>query len=73
VEAVRSALDAAQDTAGQQVAWKPGTPCSLTAGPLASMPAVVLRVARETAHVSVMLFGALRQVQAPVAWLVARE
>jgi transcription antitermination factor NusG len=73
VEAIRSALDAAKGAAGQEVAWKPGTPCSLASGPLAGHIAVVLSVRRDTAHLSVMLFGGLREVSAPVAWLVERE
>jgi transcription antitermination factor NusG len=72
-EAVVSALDAVQGLAAPPTPWEPGTPCSLAVGPLRGHPAVVLRVARETAHLSVMLFGALRQVSAPVAWLVDRE
>jgi hypothetical protein len=34
---------------------------------------VVLATHRDTATIGVLLFGALRQVQAPVAWLVARD
>jgi hypothetical protein len=34
---------------------------------------VVLDTHRDTATLAVLLFGALRQVQAPLAWLVARD
>jgi transcription antitermination factor NusG len=53
--------------------WAPGTPCSLVLGPLRGHPAVVLAVGGSHATLSVMLFGGLRQVQAPVAWLVSRD
>jgi transcription antitermination factor NusG len=67
------ALQAFQDLPAPPTPWEPGTPCSLASGPLRGHSAVVLRVARETAHVSVMIFGGLREVQAPIAWLVARD
>jgi transcription antitermination factor NusG len=73
VEAVRSALHAAEHAPRHEVAWKPGTPCALNVGPLAGASAVVLSIHRDTATLAVMMFGALRQVQAPLAWLVARE
>jgi hypothetical protein len=34
---------------------------------------VVLATHRDTATLGVMIFGALRQVQAPIAWLVERS
>jgi hypothetical protein len=67
------ALQAFQDLPAAPTPWEPGTPCSLTTGPLRGHPAVVLSVRSQHARLSVMLFGALRQVQAPVAWLVARD
>jgi transcription antitermination factor NusG len=74
VDALRAAQALAATTTTQDAAqWAPGAPCVLGNGSLRGHHAVVLRVARETAHLSVMLFGALRQVQAPVAWLVARD
>jgi transcription antitermination factor NusG len=57
----------------ETASWAPGALCALGNGSLRGHPAVVLRVARETAHVSVMIFGGLREVQAPVSWLMARE
>jgi hypothetical protein len=45
---------------------------TLANGSLAGHPAVVLDVSRDTARVSVMLFGELRNVKAPVSWLVER-
>jgi transcription antitermination factor NusG len=73
VEAVQAAAALAASTTQDDAQWAPGAAVALSAGPFASHPAVVLRVARETAHLSVMLFGALRQVSAPVAWLMARD
>jgi transcription antitermination factor NusG len=73
VDALRAAQALAASTTQDAAEWAPGAPCVLGNGSLRGHHAVVLRVARETAHVSVMLFGALRQVQAPVSWLVARD
>jgi transcription antitermination factor NusG len=71
------ALQAAQaDRATQpppNAPWAPGTACSLTTGPLRGHPAVVLSVRNQHARLSVMLFGALRDVSAPVSWLVERQ
>jgi hypothetical protein len=33
----------------------------------------VLATHRDTATLAVLLFGALREVQAPIAWLVRRD
>jgi transcription antitermination factor NusG len=74
VEAVEAALALAAASPPRETAqWAPGDAVALAAGPFVGHPAVVLSVRRDTAHVSVMLFGALRQVQAPVAWLTARD
>jgi transcription antitermination factor NusG len=73
VEAVRSALEAVQGLPAPLTPWKPGTPCSLAQGALAGHPAVVLRIDGDHATVSVLLFGALREIQAPVSWLVERQ
>ncbi|HEY2619638.1 MAG TPA: transcription termination/antitermination NusG family protein [Acetobacteraceae bacterium] len=70
---VVSTLQAIQDLPAPPTPWDPGTPCSLATGPLRGHPAVVLSVRSQHARLSVMLFGGLRQVQAPVAWLVARD
>jgi transcription antitermination factor NusG len=53
--------------------WAPGAPVALLAGALRGHPAVVLEVRGDHATLAVLLFGALRQVVAPVAWLVARQ
>ncbi|HEX3399409.1 MAG TPA: transcription termination/antitermination NusG family protein [Acetobacteraceae bacterium] len=53
--------------------WAPGAPCRLATGPFSGQPAVVLATHRDTATLAVLLFGALREVQAPVAWLVRRD
>jgi transcription antitermination factor NusG len=62
VEAVRSAVDAAEAFAAPSPAWKPGMPCSLAAGPLAGTPAIVTQVGKEMATVALVLFGHLREV-----------
>jgi transcriptional antiterminator RfaH len=67
------ALEAVQALPAPPTPWEAGTPCSLAYGALAGAQAVVLDVHGEHATVAVLLFGALRQVVAPVAWLVARQ
>jgi transcription antitermination factor NusG len=66
-------LRAVQDLPADPEPWTPGTPCSLTTGPLRGHPGVVLSVSRQFAHVAVLLFGALRDVSAPVSWLTPRD
>ena len=73
VEAVRSAVDAAEAFPAPSHHWKPGTPCSLAAGPLKGMPAVVTHVATETATITVMMLGHLRNVSVPLDCLRARD
>jgi transcription antitermination factor NusG len=72
-----SALQAAQAQRAAAGAatpqWAPGAPCTLHDGAFAGHPAVVLAVSGRRAEVSILLFGALRQVQAPVDWLVSRD
>jgi transcriptional antiterminator RfaH len=72
VEAVRSAVDAAEAFPASSHCWRPGTPCSLAAGPLAGMPAVVTHVATETANIAVMMFGHLRNILVPLDALAPR-
>jgi transcriptional antiterminator RfaH len=76
-EAAVSALEAAiaeRATHGPETTqWAPGAPVALLAGALRGHPAVVLSTHGEHATLAVLLFGALRQVTAPVAWLVARQ
>jgi transcription antitermination factor NusG len=76
-EAAVSALQAAEALAATQPPdrrpWAPGTPCSLRTGPLTGQPAVVLDTHHDNATLGVMLFGALREVSAPIAWLVERQ
>jgi transcription antitermination factor NusG len=72
-DAAVEALRGVQGSEPSSVAWAPGTPCSLVLGPLRGHPAVVLAVDGSSATISVLIFGGLRPVSAPVAWLVARE
>jgi transcriptional antiterminator RfaH len=73
VEAVRSAVDAAEAFPAASHCWRPGTPCSLAAGPLAGLPAIVTHVTPETANIAIMLFGHLRNVSVPLDCLKARD
>jgi transcription antitermination factor NusG len=71
VEAVRSAVDGAEALAASPIPWEPGTPCSLATGPLRGQKGVVLRVQKDRALVALMVFGVLRQVEAPLASLAS--
>jgi transcription antitermination factor NusG len=73
VEAVRSAVDAAEAFPASSHRWKPGTPCSLAAGPLAGLPAVVISVQRETATLAIMMLGHLRSASVPLDCLKAQD
>jgi transcription antitermination factor NusG len=73
VEAVQAAAALAASTTQDAASWAPGAAVALANGAFAGHPAVVLRIRHDTAHLSVMLFGGLREVRAPVAWLVARD
>jgi transcription antitermination factor NusG len=73
VEAVRNALEAAQAPPAPHAPWKPGTPCSLVQGALAGYPSVILATHGDHARISVLLLGALRELEVPIAWLVERQ
>jgi transcription antitermination factor NusG len=73
VEAVRSAVDAAEAFPASSHRWKQGTPCSLAAGPLAGLPAVITDVRRETASIAILMLGHLRTVSVPLDALAPRE
>jgi transcription antitermination factor NusG len=53
--------------------WAPGVPCSPGTGAFAGHPAVVLQVGVETALISLLVFGALREVMIRQDQLVERE
>jgi transcriptional antiterminator RfaH len=67
------ALQALQGLPPPSDAWEPGTPCSLALGPLQQHPAVVLKVDGQKATVSMLFFGALREMTVPLENLMARE
>jgi transcription antitermination factor NusG len=73
VDALRAAEALAATRTQDDAQWAPGAPCALGSGSLRGHQAVVLRIHHDTAHLSVMILGGLREVQAPVSWLMARE
>jgi transcription antitermination factor NusG len=73
VAAVRAAEEAGRFPPSCHRQWAPGAPIVLLAGALRGHPAVVLSTHGEHATLAVLLFGALRRVSAPVAWLMARQ
>lgn len=62
VEAVQSALQAAQALAGEKERWRVGSPCSLSLHPLRGVPAIVTAIHDGRAQVAVMMLGQLRQL-----------
>jgi transcription antitermination factor NusG len=73
VEAVRSAVDAAEAFTAPSTRWKPGMPCSLAVGPLAGTPAIVTQVGTDMATVALVLFGHLREVAVQLDCLRPRD
>jgi transcription antitermination factor NusG len=73
LEAVR-ATEAKRATMTPETArWAPGMACSLATGALRDTPAVVLAVEDDTAYVSMMLFGHLREVSVRLDCLRMRD
>jgi len=74
-----AAVDALQATDAQRLLpihrtpWRPGAVCELADGPFHGHTAVVLRLEREMALVSLMMFGQLREVAVDVDCLRARD
>jgi transcription antitermination factor NusG len=73
IRALQAAVADRATCQAETAQWAPGAPVALLAGALRGHPAVVLNTHGERATVAVLLFGALRQVVAPIAWLVARQ
>ncbi len=64
------ATDAARlAPAATAAAWAPGAACVLAAGPFTSFPGVVVDTSDETARVTLLMFGQLRDVTVPIAHL----
>ena len=74
VEALQ-ATDAARRTSPPSPAatWRPGAAVAVSAGVFAGFPGVVLETDGDTALVSVMFLGQLRQVSLPGEYLTARD
>jgi hypothetical protein len=73
VEAVQGALALSASGMLADVPWAPGTPCSLATGAFHGLPAVVLGVHGDTAHISLMFLGQLRQLTVETGCLIPRE
>lgn len=53
--------------------WPPGTPCAVSGGVFDGHPAVVLQTGSEMALVSILMFGALREVAVQLNCLMPRD
>ncbi len=77
VESLRGTLHGVEQFSGVRLPerrlWAPGVPCSPGTGVFAGHPAVVLQVGVDRVLISLLLFGALREVLIRAADLVERE
>jgi transcription antitermination factor NusG len=73
VEALEASQDARRCLPAQNASWAPGTPCRPATGIMAGIPGVVLNVQRETATVSLMFLGHLREITLPLDCLTSRD
>lgn len=73
VEAIRIALEAAEQAPAPDAAWKAGRPCSIAQGALRGCHGVVLSATRRTAVVAVVVLGGVRQVTVALAGIEARN
>lgn len=73
VEAVQSALHAAEALAASRTRWSVGAPCSLALGPLRGMPAIITAIDGNQARVAVMMLGQLRVVRIDTQHLGTRD
>jgi len=67
------ATDAQRLLPSHEPPWRPGAACELRDGPFSGQPAVVLSVGSEMALVSLLMFGALRQVAVQLGCLRTRD
>ena len=73
VEALQAAEAARRTRTTSEVLWSPGTPCRLDYGPYDQINGIVLRVEKERALVSLLMFGHLREVLVRVEHLASRD
>ena len=73
VEAVRATEAVRRTLTPPGSLWRPGMPCRLAGGAFAGTDAVVLSVARDTAMVGLVVFGAVREAIVGLALLASRD
>jgi transcription antitermination factor NusG len=73
VERLRAAQELGRSIQAPEASWASGMPCRLLAGAFRSHPAIVISVTGERAVVSMLCFGALRQITVPLECLGPRE
>lgn len=73
VEALRATEAVRRHPVAHRPSWASGTPCSLAAGPMAGLPAVVLDAEGDTVRIGVMFLGQIRQVTVASECLVTRS
>ena len=71
VEALQAGEELRATLTPKSSSWAPGMPCSLPIGP--GLPAVILRVDRNNAHIATMMFGQLRQLEVTLNLLSHRQ
>jgi transcriptional antiterminator RfaH len=73
ISALRAAEALAATMTPETSRWAPGMACSLATGVLRDVPAIVLALDGETAYVSMMMLGHLREVSVSLDSLRARD
>jgi transcription antitermination factor NusG len=72
VEALQAGDDFRRSIPPPNAAWAPGAACRLIRGPLAYRDAAVMSVSRDTARITVAMFGGLQELDVPTHWLEPR-
>lgn len=72
VEALQAGDELRRHPPSPRSLWAPGVPCSLRSGAWCGVEAVVVDVGKDTARISTLIFGCLRQVTVQLDLLVPR-
>ena len=73
VSALQASEEARRSLAPASSPWRPGMACRVATGIMAGFPGVVIYLAGDTALVSLMFLGQLREISLPLEYLMARD
>lgn len=71
--AIQATEDARRSLPPPRARWAPGAACSLAAGPMRGLPAVVTRCTDDTATIACLFLAQLREITVPVESLEERD